>query len=469
MPQVARSGTHVVSSLRPFELSNSTDSGLTSFAGVPAVLETWAALGMREVVQQELRLKKVNRGPSESEWVELLTVLPLAGGKTVEDLRIFKEDSGLMRLWPVLGKVSPRSALQFLERFHDGKQEASTKGHAVIRPDSVALAGLARINRALVGAVQKHKPEPVATIDIDASVHPCRKREALAAYEGGRGYQPVTAVWAERRLLLEDEFRDGNVPAGMGNLPFLQRIHGNLPQGVEKIYVRADTALYEQDVLAYLVKEKIEFAISADITPQLRQAIQALPKTAWQPVRDDEGVVREEGRLWAEVEYVPDDKRPGQGKPLRYLAIHLPQQADLFESPRAKYVAIVTNRWEMPGNDLINWQRKKCGTIEYMHDLLKNDFAARSFPSGKFGSNAAWYRFNVLANNLLVACETLAFKDATWSKIRPATFAFRFLRRAGRVISHAGGLFLMLSTLSAGLIKVYEAARGALAAVASSG
>lgn len=468
MPKVARSGTHVVSSSRPFELSKATDSGVTSFAGLPAVLETWAALGMREVVEKELRLKKTHRGPSEAEWVELLTVLPLAGGKTVEDLRIFKEDAGLMRLWPVLGKVSPRSALQFLERFHDEDQEPSTIGHAVIRPDSAALAGLARINRALVGALQKQKPEPTATVDIDASVHPCRKREALAAYEGGRAYQPLTAVWAERRLLLEDEFRDGNVPAGMGNLPFVQRIHVNLPKSVTKVYVRADSALYEQDVLAYLVKEEIEFAISADISQQLRQAIQAVPKTAWQPVRDDEGVIREEGRLWAEVEYVPEDKRPGQGKPLRYLAIHLPQQGDLFDAPRAKYVAIVSNRWEVPGNDLINWQRKKCGTIEYMHDLLKNDLAARTFPSGKFGSNAAWYRFNVLANNLLVACETLGFEDATWTKIRPRTFAFRFLRRAGRVVSHAGGLFLMLSTLSAGLLEVYETARRALAAVASS-
>jgi hypothetical protein len=469
MPQVSRRGTHVVSSLRPFELSQATDSGLTSFAGLPAVLETWAALGMPEVVQRELRLKKIDRGPSEAEWVEVLTVLPLAGGKTVEDLRIFKEDSGLMRLWPLLGKVSPRSALQFLERFHDERQEPSTIGHAVIRPDTPALAALARINRALVGAVQKHKPEELATVDIDASVHPCRKREALPAYEGGRAYQPLTAVWAERRLLLEDEFRDGNVPAGMGNLPFLQRVHANLPKSIKRLFVRADTALYEQDVLSYLVKENIEFAISADITPQLRQAIQALPKTAWQPLRDDDGVIREEGRLWAEVEYVPEDKRPGTGKPLRYLAIHLPQQADLFESPRAKYVAIVSNRWEVPGNDLINWQRKKCGTIEYMHDLLKNDFAARSFPSGKFGSNAAWYRFNVLANNLLVACTTLAFEDTTWTKIRPTTFAFRFLRRAGRVISHAGSLFLMLSTLSTGLLQVYETARGALAAVASSG
>jgi hypothetical protein len=31
--------------------------------------------------------------------------------------------------------------------------------------------------------------------------------------EGGRGYQPMVAVWAEADVVLADEFRDGNVPA----------------------------------------------------------------------------------------------------------------------------------------------------------------------------------------------------------------------------------------------------------------
>lgn len=346
------------------------------------LIETWHALGMPEVVERELQLKKYDRGPSESEWVEVMTVLPLVGGKTLEDLRILKEDSGVMRLWPTLGKLSARSALDFLERFHDPKQAGSTLGKAVIRVEPAPLRKLGAINRALVAEVQRRKVEEVATIDVDASVHESRKREALPHYEGGRGYQPVIAVWAERRPVVGNQFRDG--------------------------------------------------------------------------------VVREEGRCWAEVEYIPEETRPKGTPPFRYLAIRLPKQREVFEDPPAKYVAVVTNRWKVEGNELINWHREKCGTVEHLHDLLKNDLAARCFPSGKYGVNAAWYRFNVLANNLQVACALLALDDKDAARVRPSTFTFRFVRRAGRIISHARTLFLVLCSLSAPLLPLYEEARARL-------
>ena len=53
----------------------------------------------------------------------------------------------------------------------------------------------------------------VATIDQDATIIESHKRAAYAHYQGGRGYQPMIAVWAEADLILADEFRDGNVPA----------------------------------------------------------------------------------------------------------------------------------------------------------------------------------------------------------------------------------------------------------------
>jgi hypothetical protein len=53
---------------------------------------------------------------------------------------------------------------------------------------------------------------------MDASIIESRKREAFWHYDGGRGYQPEIAVWAETGLILADEFRDGNAPAGFDPL-----------------------------------------------------------------------------------------------------------------------------------------------------------------------------------------------------------------------------------------------------------
>ena len=52
------------------------------------------------------------------------------------------------------------------------------------------------------------------------------------AYDGTRGYQPVVVLWAEQDVILHDQFRDGHVPAGCGNLRVLQQAVANLPQGI---------------------------------------------------------------------------------------------------------------------------------------------------------------------------------------------------------------------------------------------
>lgn len=58
------------------------------------------------------------------------------------------------------------------------------------------------------------------------------------------------AVWAESDLIVHDEFHDGNVPAGCGNVRILERAVAALPSGVTQRFVRGDSALYEHEVLA---------------------------------------------------------------------------------------------------------------------------------------------------------------------------------------------------------------------------
>jgi hypothetical protein len=48
---------------------------------------------------------------------------------------------------------------------------------------------------------------------------------------------------------------------------------------------------------------------------------------------------------------------------------------------------------------LLRWHREKAGTIQAAHDVLKNELAGGVMPCGKFGSNAAWFRFTVLTYN----------------------------------------------------------------------
>jgi hypothetical protein len=134
----------------------------------------------------------------------------------------------------------------------------------------------------------------------------------------------------------------------------------------------------------------------------------------------------------------------------------------LFEKPpERRYVAIVTNRDELEGGELIHWQREKCGTVEQAHDWLKHDVGARLFPSSRFGANAAWYRLAILALNLYVAVSHLALPE-DWHGQRLPTARFRFFNRAGRVLRHARRYMVVLSHLALPLAERYLEARKVL-------
>lgn len=446
-----------------------TDHGVTGHVGLPVAIEAFHALGVAEACRRELALKQRQRGPSEAEWVELLVGLHLAGGRRLADIDRMKEDDGLRRLWPVLGQVSARSGLDFLLRFDDPTQEGSVPGKAVIRPETPGLEGLGRVNTHLLAAVQRSHPVATATLDVDASIHLCDKKAALPTYEGGRGYQPVVAYWVEQRLVVADQFRDGNVPAGMGNADFVRQALAALPPDVRERFVRGDSALYDQRLMRDLDRDGVGFAIGADVTPPLHAAIEALPPGAWEELRNRDGSPGEPGRCWAEVAFVPEDPTARKGEwPYRYLAIKLPpklRQGELFEpAPQREYVAVVTNR-EGRGDELIHWHREKCGTVEHVHDWIKHDVGGRHFPSSAFGANAAWYRLSILALNLYQALATLALPQA-WRGERLSTARFRWLNRAGRVIRHARRYVMVLSHLAAGLLTVCLEARAALARLA---
>jgi hypothetical protein len=44
-----------------------------------------------------------------------------------------------------------------------------------------------------------------------------------------------------------------------------------LPGGIDKIYLRGDSALYENELMRWLDEQAVGYAISADMSPELAQ------------------------------------------------------------------------------------------------------------------------------------------------------------------------------------------------------
>jgi hypothetical protein len=430
----------------PFEIDETIDPSLvTGRAGVPLVIELFRQLGVAATINAEVAVKQRQRGLTAAELVESLVALWTSGGDRCQDLTMLREDQALAAL---LGHPLPAATTvrDFLEAFHvaDGPLWAAGP-QATIPEEAAPLVGLGRANRTLIAGLQRGVRERTATLDVDATLVESHKDAATVAYDGTRGYQPVVVLWAEQDIILHDQFRDGHIPAGCGNLRVLQQAVANLPQGITAIALRADSALYETEVLRWCEDRDhpIAYAISADLSEQLRAEIVRLPERAWQVEREEPDAIR----AWAEVAYVPSDGDHRKARPCvrRYLAMRVQtRQGHLFaDGSSVHYFAVVTNRTD-EGLAILQWHRAKAGTVEHTHHVLKNELAAAALPSGKFGANAAWFRLNVLTYNLLTALKRLTL-PGDLRTARPKRLRFLLFNTVGKVVTHARRTLLRLS------------------------
>ena len=422
---------------------------VTPHAGVALLVELGRRSRVMEAAEKYLPAKKNPKGLGQGQMVESLVLLSALGGDCLEDFDNLRRDRGLAAL---LGYDLPAAstARQWLERdFHEESVLAARPLQGSFIPaESAGLVALrAVLNHSVRAFVAAVHPDGQVTLDVDAHLVESSKQEALATYQGFRGYQPLLVVWAQTGLVLADEFRDGNVQASKDLARVVDEAYEALPYRPDgwEVRVRSDSAAYEQGILDHWHEREWKFAVSADMSVQLRAEIEKLPLEAWHFWEQEaSGVVRE----WAEVPFVPSRSREKRDlQPYRYLAIRVrTAQGVLFaDGATVKHFAVVTNDWEMAGQDLLQWQRGKAGTVEHVHRVVKDELAGGVYPSGKFGANAAWLRLQVLTHNLLELLKATAL-DQQYRHARPKRLRFAIFTQFGRVVHHARQRFIRLKT-----------------------
>lgn len=426
---------------RPLKEPASANAGALAFSRV------LRSLGVPGLVSANLQFKVRQRGFDEAQMTESVVLLLGVGGECPDDIPLLHQDPLLPN---GLGYPPPKvtAVRSFLERFHDEKlaalRPARAEQKSFIFPNSQPLEGLQNVQAGMVRKIaQKYAeqgpPQTIATVDQDATLIESHKQAALCHYEGGRGYQPMLAVWAEADLVLADEWRDGNVPAQQSPLTCAQWAFAALPATVTQRYFRGDSACHEHELIGWLksperAKEPggaIGFCVSARMSEELHKAVQAVPEGQWKTFgQEPDGTKRQ----WAEVDFVPGEK--GEKKtatPLRYVGLRLlkPQGLLFNDGSDRHHHAVVTNL-DWSGGKLLDWHREKAGTIEHVHDEVKNGLAGAHVPSQLMGANAAWFKLNLLTYNLVSAMKGLCLEPAERTA-RLKKFRLLVIHLAGRM------------------------------------
>jgi len=114
------------------------------------------------------------------------------------------------------------------------------------------------------------------TLDTDATVIESEKEGARWTYKKEKGYQPLLGFLFELGLVLGDEFRDGNIPAGSGAAEFLEACHRLMPKGKRIAYFRSDSAAYQATVINSCFEHRALFTITADQDKAVKEAIKTI-------------------------------------------------------------------------------------------------------------------------------------------------------------------------------------------------
>ncbi len=394
-------------------------------AGALSISRASRALGLPQLIGANLTLRKRQRGFSEAQLIESISLLQTVGGECPQDMRLLIGDECLER---GLGYELPSvtAVREFLERFHDKDLEKLRPQRQVqksfIFPSSGPVTALQEVQSGLVRRIaklyeQQGQPQKIATVDQDATIIESHKATAYYHYEEGKGYQPMVAVWAEADLVLADEFRDGNVPAKQQPLTCAKLAFAALPQTIKERYFRGDSACHENELLDWLKhpdREKepggrIGFAVTAFNSDALGQALRKIRELDWKTFgKEADGTLRQ----WAEVDFVPGEKYERKdSQPLRYVGLRLlkPQGVLFKDGTDRHFHAILTNQ-QIDGGRLLDWHREKAGTVEHTHDEVKNELGGGHVPSQRFGVNSVWFKISLLTYNIISAIKGLCLE-----------------------------------------------------------
>jgi hypothetical protein len=415
----------------------STEEELTAHGGLVLLAEYNHGLGLRQLSDRYLPAPGSNRGYAPSAFVESLVLLLQGGGQTLEDLRELEQEAVLMELVGREVIPDPDTLGDWLRRMGDPQT------------DPAGLHGLGRVRDLLNHRLLRHDGITEYTLDADAMQIEAEKQEAHHTYQGVKGYMPLLGFLFETPICLQEEFREGNVSPGSGQLGFYQSCQARMPSDKRIAFYRADSASYQAELINALEADGVFWALTADQDRAVKEAIQSIPESEWEAPTVGCGYeVAETVHTMARTHHafrliVKRERR---------------RQPDLFAEDPYFYHAVASN-WpieEKSALEVLAWHNQR-GQAENFLKELKGGLGLDRMPCGQFEANAVFFRIGVIAYNLFLGFKRLACPEAFWHHTL-ATFRWKLIQVAGRIVHHAGQVILKL-VLDAEKLRLFRQIR----------
>ena len=300
----------------------------------------------------------------------------------------------------------------------------------------LGLEGLDRVRDKINERVLKKDGIKEYTLDADATEIIGEKSDALFTYNGNKGYMPMLGFLYENPVCLYDEFREGNVAPAFGQREFYLQCKQRMPRGKRIGHYRGDSASYQAGLFNQLEEDGVRYGITADQDKAVKSAIALIASGDWkEPVKGC-------GHELAETVHCMNETK----KAFRLVVKReVRRQGELFEKEGQYFYHAVATNWleeEKNTEEVLKWHNRR-GQAENFNKELKIGFGMERMPCGQTHANAVFFRIGVIAYNLFVGFKRLSCPES-WAKHTIATFRWKMVQVAGRIVKHAGETVLKL-------------------------
>jgi hypothetical protein len=330
---------------------------------------------------------------------------------------------------------------------------------------SDSLKALAELNSSFVieklSALGLHE----ITVDLDGTVISTKGNPSWAfkgynpIKRGAKSYFPLTSHIAETGHFLSIVNRPGNSHDSRRSLAVIRTIRRQLSDFV--IRIRADSAFCSPDVINYLLKNQIGFAIKAPFWKLLTLKTAAENRKRWFKISEQWGY------FWIQNPIDSIDHN-------HYVLIlrkklrdpKKPYQLKLFSPNNGcyEYSAVVTDTKKWNPEELLQFVSGRSAQENSISEL-KSSFAFDHIPTNQYQANSAYMQISQMAYNLAISMQhdmglaskraknkkkTRIFKTMKWKTLR-----FLLINRAGR-INRVNGLKVLQMTTNKKTEELYK-------------
>jgi hypothetical protein len=393
-----------------------TDEAITASAGSIFLSRVADSLGLRDKLQEALKLKKRQRGASDEDTLlSVIYCLAQGDGKLVDvdRLRADEPRAQLLGLDEVPGS---RRLSDYLARFDK---------ESVDRLRGVAL----QLARMVGREVARHEEETLGYVPV--FVDGTAIEVSGEYFEGARpGYNEQTQYWQHSvylgRLWVSQELRPGGVGVTCGWRKQLEEAEPLLDE-IEHVWVRVDNAYYSKGVVKYCRDKDWDYSISVTNDTYkipLREEVAALHDDDWSWINDDQ---TEEAAL---IYHQPHDWEQEEA----YVVVRSYWDGSQKRlTPRHTFILV--SRTDLPLDELVRRHRGKQGQENAQKGPLI-DLDLHHPPCSRYQANRAFYTAGQIAQILLCGVQYyLLPTEAREHGIR--TIIRELVRTAGRLVRHS--------------------------------